>query len=112
MASTDQTPGAMPPGDGAVPPGKAMTVGQQMLDKGAEMMQSFKPVKKMSQHVCSFAIYSHDLTRQIETHHYITRLNQDFLQCAVYDSDDSTARLIGLIPFITSLSLPRIHCLC
>ncbi|KAH6793041.1 histone acetyltransferase [Perilla frutescens var. hirtella] len=97
MASTDQSPGAMPPGDGAVPPGKAMTVGHKMLDKGAQMMQSsFKPIKKMSQHVCSFAIYSHDFTRQIETHHYITRLNQDFLQCAVYDSDDSTARLIGV----------------
>ncbi|XP_057785039.1 oil body-associated protein 2A-like [Salvia miltiorrhiza] len=96
MASTDQTPGAMPPGDGAVPPGKAMTVGQQMLDKGAEMMQSFQPIKKMSQHACSFAIYSHDLTRQIQTHHYISRLNQDFLQCAVYDSDDTAARLIGV----------------
>lgn len=95
MASTDETPGAMPPGDGSAPPGKAMTVGQQMVDKGAEMMQSFKPIKKMSQHACSFAIYSHDLSRQIETHHYITRLNQDFLQSAVYDSDDSAARLIG-----------------
>ncbi|KAM0955722.1 hypothetical protein ACFX2A_024574 [Malus domestica] len=29
----------------------------------------------MSQHVCTFALYSHDMTCQIETHHYITRLN-------------------------------------
>ncbi|EYU28132.1 hypothetical protein MIMGU_mgv1a014591mg [Erythranthe guttata] len=36
------------------------------------------------------------MTRQIETHHYVTRLNQDFLQSAVYDSDDSSARLIGV----------------
>ncbi|KAI3456098.1 hypothetical protein Pfo_012761 [Paulownia fortunei] len=96
MASSDETPGPMPPGDGSVPPGKAMTVGQHILDKGAQMMQSLKPIKKMSQHVCTFAIYSHDMTRQIETHHYVTRLNQDFLQCAVYDSGDSTGRLIGV----------------
>lgn len=95
MASSDETPGAMPAGDGSVPPGKAMTVGQYLVDKGAQITQSLKPIKKMSMHACSFAIYSHDMTRQIQTHHYITRLNQDFLQSAVYDSDQSTARLIG-----------------
>ncbi|XP_059624045.1 oil body-associated protein 2A-like [Cornus florida] len=96
MASSDRSPGPMPPGDGSMPPGKPMTVSQQMLDKGAQMMQSLKPVRQMKQHVCTFALYSHDMTRQIETHHYVTRLNQDFLQCAVYDSDDSNAHLIGV----------------
>ena len=37
------------------------------------------PVKQMSPHVCTFALYGHDLTRQIETHHYVTRINPDFL---------------------------------
>ncbi|GFQ03189.1 hypothetical protein PHJA_002462700 [Phtheirospermum japonicum] len=96
MASSDKPPGPMPPGDGSVPPGKPMTVGQHILDKGAQMLQSLKPIKNMSQHVCTFAVYSHDMTRQIETHHYVTRVNQDFLQCAVYDSDDNTGRLIGV----------------
>lgn len=73
-----------------------MKAGQYVLDKGAQMLQSLKPVKQMKQHVCTFALYSHDMTRQIETHHYITRLNQDFLQCAVYDSDNSDAHLIGI----------------
>lgn len=86
----------MPAGDGSVPPGKGMTVKQQMLDKGAQISQSLKPIKQIKQHVCSFASYSHDMTRQIETHHYVTRLNQDFLQSAVYDSGDSNARLIGV----------------
>ncbi|CAL9015751.1 unnamed protein product [Prunus brigantina] len=98
MASSDKTPTPSPAfqGDHPTPPGKPMTIGQHVLDKGAEMMQSLKPVNQMSQHVCTFALYSHDMTRQIETHHYVTRLNQDFLQCAVYDSDDSHARLIGV----------------
>lgn len=96
MASSDETPDPMPPGDGSMPPGKGMTMTQSMVDKGAEMMQSLKPVKQMSQHVCSFACYSHDMTRQIETHHYVSRLNNDFLQCAVYDSDLPNARLIGI----------------
>ncbi|KAF8411099.1 hypothetical protein HHK36_003638 [Tetracentron sinense] len=100
MASSDGSPGAMPSGDSPTP-GKPMTVGSKMLDKGAQMMQSLKPVKQMQQHVCTFALYSHDLTRQIETHHFVTRLNQDFLQCAVYDSDASSGRLIGVEYIVT-----------
>ena len=84
------------PGSGDGTPGKPMTMGQHVIDKGAQLIQSLKPVKQMQQYACTFALYSHDMTRQIETHHYVTRLNQDFLQCAVYDSDDSTARLIGV----------------
>ncbi|KAM7266771.1 hypothetical protein ACFE04_008937 [Oxalis oulophora] len=89
-------PPASATGEEGFAPGKPMSMEQTMLDKGAEMIQSLKPVKQMSQHVCTFAIYNHDMTRQIETHHYVTRLNQDFLQCAVYDSDDTTGRLIGV----------------
>ncbi|KAF4360693.1 hypothetical protein G4B88_010688 [Cannabis sativa] len=97
MASSDKSPSPMPvPEKKKIPPGKAMTMEQHVLDAGAEMMQSLKPVKKMNQHVCSFALYSHDMTRQLMTHHYVTRLNQDFLQCAVYDSDHISAHLIGV----------------
>ncbi|KAK9055938.1 hypothetical protein SSX86_027025 [Deinandra increscens subsp. villosa] len=96
MASSDQAPDSMPVGDGAVPPGKPMTVGHQVIDKSAQMLQTLKPIKQMSQHICTFAVYSHDMSRQIEIHHSITRLNQDFLQCAVYDSDDPSAHLIGV----------------
>ncbi|KAL0352924.1 UNVERIFIED_CONTAM: Oil body-associated protein 2A [Sesamum angustifolium] len=94
MATTEGTTGKT--GGEQIPPGKPMSMEQHMLDKGAQMLQSLKPIKHINQHVCTFALYSHDMTRQIETHHYVTRLNKDFLQCAVYDSDDSTARLIGL----------------
>ncbi|CDO96901.1 unnamed protein product [Coffea canephora] len=79
-----------------IPPGRPMSMEQHMVDKVAQMLQSLKPIKQMSQHACTFALYSHDMNRQIETHHYVTRINQDFLQCAVYDSDDSRGCLIGV----------------
>ncbi|KAI3495390.1 hypothetical protein L1887_37727 [Cichorium endivia] len=96
MASSDKAPDVMPVGDGSVPPGKPMTVGHHVIDKSAQMLQTLKPIKQMSLHACTFSVYSHDMSRQIEAHHFITRLNQDFLQCAVYDSDDPSARLIGV----------------
>lgn len=95
--SSDESPTPTPArGTGSIPPGQSMTAGQHVIDKCASMMQSLTPVKQMSQHVCTFALYSHDMNRKIETHHYITRLNQDFCQCPVYDSEKSEARLIGI----------------
>ncbi|KAL5989824.1 hypothetical protein ACLOJK_010719 [Asimina triloba] len=103
MASSDEHPGAtMPAGKGEAPTaGQRLTLESQLVDKGAKMLQSLKPVKQVQQHGCSIAIYSHDMNRQIETHHYITRRNQGFLQAAVYDSDKKHARLIG-VEFIVS----------
>ncbi|KAA0052591.1 hypothetical protein IC582_017795 [Cucumis melo] len=98
MASSDKPAGPLkqselePP----QPPGGSVSVGQEMLSKGSSMLQSLNPLKQISHHACTFALYAHDLSRQIETHHYVSRLNQDFLQCAVYDSDTNNAHLIGI----------------
>jgi len=97
MASTDKSPNPTPAKGSDPTPGEAMTMEQHVVDKSAMMVQSFKPINQMSQHVCTFAMYSHDMSRQIETHHYCSRLTEQFLQCAVYDSDDpNKARLIGV----------------
>lgn len=41
------------------------------------------------------------MQREIETHHYCARLNEDFVQCAVYDTDEPDARLVGMHLAIT-----------
>ncbi|KAI9127098.1 hypothetical protein K1719_001657 [Acacia pycnantha] len=61
-----------------------------------EMLQSLKPINQFSVHGCSFAIFSHDMSRQIETHHFCSRLSQDFLQCVVYASNEPKAPLLGV----------------
>ncbi|XP_021749381.1 oil body-associated protein 2A-like [Chenopodium quinoa] len=102
MASSDEKPGPMPGRDDGTTPGKALTVGQQVIDRGAQLMTtSMKPINNMSQYFNTFGMYSHDMSRQIETHHFVSRLNQDFCQCAVYDSDLPSARLIGIVYIIS-----------
>uniref|UniRef100_A0A0D9YEH4 Uncharacterized protein n=1 Tax=Oryza glumipatula TaxID=40148 RepID=A0A0D9YEH4_9ORYZ len=99
MSSSDQNPSPTPASgtSTSVPPlGRATTVSSQLLDMGAQAVQALKPVRQMKQHACSFALYAHDLSRQVEVHHFVSRLNQDVLQCAVYDSDKPSARLIGV----------------
>ncbi|CAN6913086.1 unnamed protein product [Brassica oleracea] len=106
MASSDKVPVACPAstGEGKEPMGDPTKTTTAMLDKGTAMLQSMKPIKQMSLHVCSFACYSHDPGRQIEVHMYGHRVNQDFLQCAVYDSNSAKAHLIG-IEYIVSEKL-------
>ncbi|KAG6489056.1 hypothetical protein ZIOFF_050314 [Zingiber officinale] len=87
-----------------MPPGKPMSAEKTVIDKGAEMLQSLKPVKHFKQQFCSFALFSHDPIRQIETHHFCSRLNHDFHQCAVYNSDSTSAQLIG-VEYVISESL-------
>ena len=67
-----------------------------MLEHGAEAIQIFDPIKKINVHLCGFAFYQDDPKRQLELHHYTSVVNDDFYQCAVYDSDRSDARLIGI----------------
>jgi len=47
-------------------------------------------------HLCGFALYANDPTRQMELHHYCCKLTEDVTQCAVFDSDKPNARLIGV----------------
>ncbi|KAJ0240703.1 Oil body-associated protein 2A [Hirschfeldia incana] len=98
MASSDELPGPYPARGGGdkIPPGDPTTMKTMMLDKGAAMLQSLKPIKQMSLHMCSFACYGHDPSRQIEAHFYVHRVNEDFLQCAVYDCDSAKTHLIGI----------------
>ena len=98
MASSDKVPVACPAstGEGKEPMGDPTKTTTAMLDKGTAMLQSMKPIKQMSLHVCSFACYSHDPGRQIEVHIYDHRVNHDFLQCAVYDSSSSNVLVVTL----------------
>ena len=99
MSSSDQNAAPTPAsgtGGTAPPPGRPTTVSSQVIDMGTQVMQPLKPVRQMKQHACSFALYAHDMHRQLEVHHFVSRLNQDVLQCAVYDYDKPSARLIGM----------------
>ncbi|CAN6913675.1 unnamed protein product [Brassica oleracea var. botrytis] len=68
MASSDKAPVACPAsiGECKEPMGDPTKTTTAILEKGTAMMQSMKPIKQMSLHMCSFACYSHDPGRQIE----------------------------------------------
>ncbi|EFJ07571.1 hypothetical protein SELMODRAFT_161673 [Selaginella moellendorffii] len=85
-------------------PGDAKETKTKVLESGASILQSFAPVNKIHQHLCAFHGYGHDMSRQVEAHHYCGHVNEDMRQCVIYDSDDANARLIG-IEYIISEAL-------
>lgn len=84
--------------------GDEQTLGTKAMGMGAKVLQDFSPLKQICRHLCGFHCYSHDVTRQVEAHHYCSHLSEDMLQCVIYDSPDADARLIG-VEYIISAKL-------
>ncbi|XP_043722034.1 oil body-associated protein 1A-like [Telopea speciosissima] len=90
-------------------PGEPTQTGTALTDTAASTIQSFAPINKIHQHLCAFHFYGHDMTRQVEAHHFCSHQNEDVRQCLIYDSPESNARLIGVEYLITEnlfLTLP------
>ncbi|KAI4334864.1 hypothetical protein L6164_013572 [Bauhinia variegata] len=84
--------------------GDETKLGTSLLETATAAIQGFGPVNKIHQHLCAFHFYSHDMTRQVEAHHYCSHLNEEVRQCLIYDSPHANARLIG-VEYIISENL-------
>lgn len=106
-------------------PGEKPSLTSKVLNLGMAVTEKFAPLKKVCQHVCAFHFYAHDMSRQVgaipllyrqrvtnsldgsdiftndllrqvEAHHYCSHLSEEVRQCVIYDSDAANARLIGV----------------
>jgi hypothetical protein len=77
-------------------PGGPLTAKSRMLDTGADLLQSKKPIDAMSEFLNGFHFYANDMGRQVEANHFCTHLNEDFHQCLIYDSAQADAKLLGI----------------
>ncbi|XP_073138924.1 oil body-associated protein 1A-like [Henckelia pumila] len=77
-------------------PGEPTQTSTSLLEKATAAIQGFGPVNKIHQHLCAFHFYGHDMTRQVEAHHFCGHLNEEVRQCLIYDGEGDEARLIGV----------------
>lgn len=82
------------PGD--TPPGEAKSASTKALEAGAAVLQSKGPVGRLDTYLDGFHFASGDLAEQMEAHHYCAKLNEDLMQCALFDSNEKGALLIGV----------------
>lgn len=54
------------------------------------------PVKGLEVYLDAFHFHNGDMEKQMEIHHYCSQLNEDVIQCALFDGNTAAARLVGV----------------
>ncbi|GHB09380.1 OBAP family protein [Modicisalibacter luteus] len=86
------------------PPGADKGAWLAVLEQGANLLQDKSPMKGFDVYVVGFHCAKCDPHMQMEAHHYCKVVNDDFLQCLIFDGNTSNANLIG-IEYIVSEAL-------
>jgi hypothetical protein len=87
----------------AMPQEKASTE-TKMMGLGSRLLQGKSPIDQIDAYVCGLHFYSGDMSRQVIAHHFCSHRSEEFLQCVIFDTNKSDARLIG-IEYIISARL-------
>jgi hypothetical protein len=78
------------------PPGDPTSAKTDALKAGAATLQPHAPVNGMDVYLVGFHPMKDDPKLQVEAHHYCRQMNEDFAQCAVFDSNSAQANLTGI----------------
>lgn len=90
------------------PPGAPETAKTETLAAGAALLQSQAPLRPMDVHLVGFHAAKDDPSMQMEAHHYCAQVNQDFMQCTLFDGNTETANLIGIEYIISDTLFERL----
>jgi hypothetical protein len=82
-------------------PGDTRTVKTAVGEMGAALFQSKSPLNSFHSHTCEVHFYNGDMKRQMDSHEYISHINEDVMQAILFDSDRADARVVGVEYIIT-----------
>lgn len=85
-------------------PGQPSTALTKTLDAGADMLQSRPPIAALNAYLDGFHFYNANMKGQMEAHHYCSTLNEEVIQCVIYDGNVADAKLMG-VEYIISARL-------
>ncbi|WP_186332298.1 OBAP family protein [Bordetella genomosp. 13] len=77
-------------------PGEDKKAGTAVLETGAEVLQDKPPIDAINAYLDGFHFYNGRPQAQMEAHHYCTILNDDMIQCVIYDGNVGDAKLMGI----------------
>ena len=78
------------------PPGRRESLWRSTLEAGADVLQDTAPLKDFDVYVVGLHPAKDDPAMQMEAHHYCRQVNEDFLQCVLFDGNTKDANLIGI----------------
>jgi hypothetical protein len=85
-------------------PGGDETTKTKALEIGANLLQDKAPLGSLNAYLDGFHFYSGDPQAQMEAHHYCGHLNEDMIQCVIFDANDENAKIVG-VEYIVSRAL-------
>jgi hypothetical protein len=85
-------------------PGRDVSGKTQVLETGADLLQDKAPLAALDAYLDGFHFYSGTPDQQMEAHHYCGHLNEEMIQCVIFDGNDKTAKLMG-VEYIVSHDL-------
>lgn len=80
----------------ARPPGAAESAKTTALEAGATALQRDAPADALNVYLVGFHPMKDDPAQQFETHHFCRQVNQDFMQCALFDGNTAEANMTGI----------------
>jgi Protein of unknown function (DUF1264) len=78
------------------PAGEGRSVWRRTLEAGAALLQDMTPLKDFDIYVAGLHCAKHQPDMQMEAHHFCRQVNQDFIQCVLFDGNTKEANLIGV----------------
>lgn len=82
-------------------PGADESAKTRALDAGAALIQDRPPLDALNAYLDGFHFYNGNMDGQMEAHHYCANLNEDLIQCVIYDGNVAEAKLMGVEYIIT-----------
>jgi hypothetical protein len=85
-------------------PGAEESAKTEVLEAGAALLQEKPPIAALNAYLDGFHFYNGNMKGQMEAHHYCANLNEELIQCVIYDGNKKDARLMG-VEYIVSARL-------
>ena len=85
-------------------PGAAESATTKTLELGAAALQQKPPIEALNTYLDGFHFYSGRMAMQREAHHYCAIVNEEVIQCVIYDGNVRDAKLMG-VEYIVSKRL-------
>ena len=85
-------------------PGMEESTKTKVLEAGAALLQDKTPIDALNAYLDGFHFYSGNMKGQMEAHHYCANVNEDLIQCVIYDGNANDAKLMG-VEYIVSARL-------
>src|SRR3954453_19094572 len=78
------------------PSGEGPSAWRVTLEAGAAVLQDMTPLKGFDIYVAGLHCAKHEPGMQMEAHHFCRQVNQDLIQCVLFDGNTKAANLIGI----------------